>query len=272
MPSTVPQHLPFSIGRGVNSAATPHLVQRPNGSDVWVLECTVSGSGRIHAGARQFRAEPGDLLLYRPRTPQWYGMDAETGSWDHLWACFTPRPAWKELLNWPEAAPGILRLSLSEGELRQRIRRRLEKAIELAAGPLQRKADFAMNILEEVFLWCDTVNPANRQAMLDGRIRQAQELICANSHKRLTLRELATAACLSPSRFSHLFKEQTGETPIQYLERQRMTRASELLLLTDRTVKSVADETGFQNPFYFTRVFTRHFGASPSTYRGGIRR
>ncbi|OGV75309.1 MAG: hypothetical protein A3K19_18480 [Lentisphaerae bacterium RIFOXYB12_FULL_65_16] len=259
-------HIRFMFGRGVNHRQNPHHVDRPGGTDIWILEYTASGRGRIRTRGEDWHATPGDIIIFRPEVPQDYGMDPETGDWDHLWVCFAPRPAWLELLHWPERTPGILRLTLPR-ELQGRVQTRLEEGIDLMRGPLKRREDLAMNLLEGVLLWCDTANPANAQARLDPRIRQALAFICDNYDRRITLAELATCAGLSPSRFSHLFREQTGQTPWQCLEQQRLARAGELLLMSGKTIAEIARQTGFPNPFYFSRVFARRHQRSPRAFR-----
>jgi AraC family transcriptional regulator of arabinose operon len=78
---------------------------------------------------------------------------------------------------------------------------------------------------------------------------------------------------MSVSRVAHLFREQVGVTPQQFLERQRMERASQLLEMTALSVKEIAHQVGFENPFYFTLRFKRQTGQSPTAFRSrGARR
>ena len=269
-----PLHIDFSAGRGVNSRALPHAVLRPSGTDVSILEYAVSGRGFVRGRSGTFFTEPGDFLLFEPGVAQDYGMDVDVGRWDHIWFCFTARAAWYDLLDWPEPSPGILRLHVASRDLRRRLQARLESALAIANGPLARREEFVMNALEEVLLWCDTVNPRSEHARLDGRIRAALEHVCERYAEPLTVEGLAKIACLSPSRFSHLFRAQVGATPMQYLERQRIAHARSLLVMSASPVSRIAYEVGFASPFYFTRVFGRSVGMSPRAFRraGAARR
>jgi AraC family transcriptional regulator of arabinose operon len=78
---------------------------------------------------------------------------------------------------------------------------------------------------------------------------------------------IAAQCGLSPSRFAHLFRHQTGETPQRYLELQRLKRARELLEFTQEPIAVIARSVGYENPFYFTLRFKRHNGASPRQWR-----
>jgi AraC-like DNA-binding protein len=83
----------------------------------------------------------------------------------------------------------------------------------------------------------------------------------------LTLDELADYISLSKSHFIHLFKEVTGYSPIDYYMRLKIQRACQYLDLTDCSVKEVSKNIGIQDPYYFSRVFSKIMGQSPSDYR-----
>ena len=78
---------------------------------------------------------------------------------------------------------------------------------------------------------------------------------------------LAKEVDLSVSRLAHLFRDQTGQTPQQFVEAERMARARQLLERTGRTVTAIALEVGFENPFYFSLRFKKQTGLSPRDWR-----
>jgi AraC-like DNA-binding protein len=83
----------------------------------------------------------------------------------------------------------------------------------------------------------------------------------------ITVEALAGIACLSPSRFAIIFKEQVRETPIQCLERVRIEHAAELLLRSSSSVADIAEQTGYRCQFYFSRAFRHRTGLSPRDFR-----
>ena len=93
-----------------------------------------------------------------------------------------------------------------------------------------------------------------------------QEFIHAQMGKTILLGDLARVAKLNPTYFSDRFQELVGVRPLEYLMHRRIERAQYLLLERSSSVKQVAAEVGM-NAAYFTRVFTRVCGASPSDYR-----
>ena len=79
--------------------------------------------------------------------------------------------------------------------------------------------------------------------------------------------ELAALCCLSEDYFIRRFRECVGQSPAQYVQEKRVTRAAQRLLFTSDTIERIAEETGFGSRFYFTRVFSRLTGVSPAAYR-----
>ncbi len=240
---------------------------RARGTDNWLLIYTESGQGRFGRGVDEFTVQAGDVVLLRPGTRHDYGTAPQVGVWDLLWAHFLPRPHWHEWLAWPEAAPGLMQIPLREPIIRHKIVSRLLEAHRLATGALKQREVFAMNALEEVLLWCGTQNPRSEQARMDPRVRDCMDFLCHNLTVKVTLSGLADRAGLSVSRLAHLFREQVGATPQQFLEKQRLERARQLLELSGRSIGDIAGDVGFDSPFYFTLRFKKLTGMSPRDYR-----
>ena len=72
---------------------------------------------------------------------------------------------------------------------------------------------------------------------------------------------------MSESYFSHRFKEETGLSFVNYVNRERANRAAALLLSTDSRVSEIARLVGIDNPNYFSILFKKWMGVSPNEYR-----
>jgi AraC family transcriptional regulator of arabinose operon len=83
----------------------------------------------------------------------------------------------------------------------------------------------------------------------------------------LELNELSKLYNYSPSRFSSLFKQKTGYAPINYFIQMKMQKATQLLDFTDQSVKEIALSMGFDDPYYFSRRFSKVIGMPPTKYR-----
>ncbi|GDX40537.1 AraC family transcriptional regulator [Armatimonadota bacterium] len=240
---------------------------REHGTADWLLILTLSGKGRFGYQDGEYTAQAGDITLLKPHTLHDYGVDTSLQQWELIWAHFHPRPHWHTLLDWTEVAPGLLSLSLQSPALLRQVESVFAKTDALARGAMRRKEEFAMNALEEVLLWCDAANPRSEQARLDGRVQEAMNYMCQHIAEDMSLEHLADISNLSVSRLAHLFRQQVGVTPLQFLEQQRLDRAAQLLEVTSRPIQSIAGEVGFDNPFYFSLRFKRHVGYCPRDYR-----
>ncbi|MFF2481696.1 helix-turn-helix domain-containing protein [Paenibacillus sp. NPDC058071] len=83
----------------------------------------------------------------------------------------------------------------------------------------------------------------------------------------IALPELAAHTGLSKQHLIYMFKQETGFPPIEYFLRMKMQKAGQLLSLTSLTVKEIAASVGVSDPYYFSRLFKKRMGASPTEYR-----
>jgi len=98
-------------------------------------------------------------------------------------------------------------------------------------------------------------------------IARARAFIDRNFQRDLTLEEVSREVHVSPYYFSKLFKEQTGENFINYLTLRRIETAKQLLTDGSLNVKSICTEIGYHDPNYFSRLFKRFEGITPTEYR-----
>ena len=99
------------------------------------------------------------------------------------------------------------------------------------------------------------------------RIEQSIAYMAQHLDKPLQVATLAQRASVSPSHYFALFRRQTGSAPIGYFIRLRMQRARDLLDITAASVKEIAATLGYNDPFYFSRVFKSVNQIAPSEYR-----
>ena len=112
------------------------------------------------------------------------------------------------------------------------------------------------------------LTPRNSQGGLaPWQERRAKEILIANLTANIGLSELASACRLSLSHFSHAFRRTVGLPPHQWLLSQRVDRAKQLLLNTNRPLCEIALDTGFCDQSHFTRIFSKLIGESPAAWR-----
>jgi two-component system response regulator YesN len=100
-------------------------------------------------------------------------------------------------------------------------------------------------------------------------IRKAISYINDNYASRIALQDVAKYTCLSPNYLSQLFKQETGKSFLEYLTHCRVEAAKKLLVQSSLTISEIAFKLGYDMPSYFSEVFKKSEGLTPSQYRKG---
>lgn len=106
------------------------------------------------------------------------------------------------------------------------------------------------------------------QTSIEKVIFEAQRHIESHISEKLSASKVARICAMSPSHFSRTFKRVCGITFSEFLLKTRLRTAMKLLVKSQSSVTTVSYEAGFQDPSYFTRIFRRHVGVTPTVYRG----
>ena len=103
----------------------------------------------------------------------------------------------------------------------------------------------------------------------DSCFHEVEDFIETNIHNPSLLSTNALAARFnySPSQFSRRFKAVAAKSIKEYVIEVKMQKAKELLRIVNLSITDIAYKLGYTNPFYFTNVFKKHYGISPSVYR-----
>ncbi len=128
------------------------------------------------------------------------------------------------------------------------------RAARLAVAPLNRDGGQAQYIQHE-----PPATAANLAPVLDWML--------SNIDKPLIVTQMAAHAGMSERTFARRFREQTGTSPVQWLQMVRLRRAQELLEQEAATIDQIAFASGFASPVTFRATFRRSMGITPAVYR-----
>ncbi|HEY2491670.1 MAG TPA: AraC family transcriptional regulator [Paenibacillus sp.] len=98
-------------------------------------------------------------------------------------------------------------------------------------------------------------------------VAQALRYIHEHYMEPITLDQLALILNYSAKNLSKVFKKQTGYSLIDYVIQVRINKAKELLIQTDATIQEIAESIGYPDRLYFTRIFKKHSGVSPGSFK-----
>jgi AraC family transcriptional regulator len=105
------------------------------------------------------------------------------------------------------------------------------------------------------------------QGLTHQQMKRVIDFVHEHLSQNLSLEALAQQAGFSPYYFARLFRQTTGESPHQFVLRQRIEQAQRLLKERDVPLAHVALESGFANQSHLTQAFKRHLGLTPRAYR-----
>ena len=233
----------------------------------WTLEYLCAGHINVQSVQGRQLYQTASVMMVPPRTPYAVEWAGGAGEWKELYFVFDPLPHWMPLLSWPAGDCGLGLLDLPHPAIAREVESALDAVLQMRKSARANREALALNALERALWILDEVNPARGYRQRDARIEEALAYIAQHYAKRLDLASLARQVFLSPSRFSHLFKAQTGQAPLQYVEQYRLERAAERLLSSHDSVEQIAASVGFANAFHFSTRFRRHFGRPPGRYR-----
>ena len=113
-------------------------------------------------------------------------------------------------------------------------------------------------------------SPSLRSAtdnLVHDKIAPVLTFIRDNLHRPLSRAQLARVAGLSPTRFHYVFESEMGRAPMVYVRDLRLVQAKQLLIQTTLGIQQIAERVGFNDAYYFSRVFRKSTGQTPSGYR-----
>jgi AraC-like DNA-binding protein len=106
----------------------------------------------------------------------------------------------------------------------------------------------------------------NQNFSISLKVEKVIEYLHQNIHKKVTLQELSDLVHVSLFYLSRAFKNSTGYTVIEYFNKIKIDKAKELMIESDKKIKDIAQVVGFGDEFYFSRIFKKVEGISPSEF------
>ncbi|MCY8376421.1 AraC family transcriptional regulator [Bacillus inaquosorum] len=97
-------------------------------------------------------------------------------------------------------------------------------------------------------------------------IEKTKQYIETHADTKITLAQLSQMAGISAKHYSETFKKWTGQSVTEFITKTRITRAKRLMARSNCKLKEIAHQTGYQDEFYFSRIFKKHTGCSPTSY------
>ncbi|GIM29145.1 AraC family transcriptional regulator [Clostridium polyendosporum] len=233
---------------------------RPN----YLLHFVLSGKGHYHVGDKPHLIQKNQGFLIYPNVVTYYEA-GEKDPWSYIWIGFNGEKA-DTYLGYAGLNKESLIFQCENGEL-------LKKYVEdmLAHNTLSSTDELRLQGLLFLFFSAITKNTLitakERGNNTNIYVTKAIEFIQNNYFNDIKVKDIANYVCLNRSYFTTLFQNTVKQSPQQYLSNFRITRAAEMLTLTNLSIGDIARSCGYIDSLIFSKAFKKVKGVSPSVYR-----
>lgn len=260
----------------VGSCGTYHLytkpalsTHRPRGRLDYQILYIASGKARFYFHGREEIVSAGNMVLYRPREEQryyYYGADRTEVYWVH----FTGNDV-KNILRKYGIGDDVHVVHTGTSLEYKQLFLQMIQELKLCREDYE---DMLVSYLRELLIMLHRAilsRPRGKSLFLMNEMDAAVQYFHSNYNKPICIEDYAAVHNMSTSWFIRNFKEYTNVTPAQYILSLRISNARTLLETTSYNISEISNIIGYDNPLYFSRIFKKQFGMSPSRFRSQMK-
>lgn len=229
--------------------------------DHYLIHYIISGRGTYVCGDEIHHLRAGDLFIVYPNQIVSYSADRED-PWQYCWVGFNGTEA-QRLIDLTPFRPDRLILSLRDDSIQRSM-------MDIYDARGNKPAD-EMNMIGRLYLFLGKLidlkgSVREENDITSVYIENALKFIQYNYSHSIDITSIADSIGISRSHLYRVFIKHLGLSPNDYLTQYRINRACSLLRNSDLTISNIANSVGYDDPLYFSRVFKKVKGVSPSMY------
>ena len=256
----------------VGSCGTFHLLtkpklptHRPRGRLDYQILYIASGKAHFYFNGTEEIVSAGNMVIYRPKEEQryyYYGVDHTEVYWVH----FTGNDV-KNILRKYGISDDMHVIHTGTSLIYKQLFQQMIQELKLCKEDYE---ELLVHHLKHLLILIHRIinaKPRGKNHLLMEEMDSAVRYFHKNYNQPINIEEFAASQHMSVSWFIRNFKEYTNSTPAQYLLSLRISNAQTLLETTSYNVTEIADIVGYDNPLYFSRIFKKQSGMSPSEFR-----
>lgn len=243
--------------------ASGHYRERKEGADQYILIYSIDGKGTIEVEGEVYSIEKSEVFCIPCMKGHRYYAD-ENDPWSILWVHFKG----ENTGYFPIQEPHIVNINSRNSDSR------LIMLFNLLFRVLKRNytlgnfiyiSQVLSLILSEVYFR----EKVDESSVQDRHVTMVIRFMYENLTRSLTLNELSDKVQLSRSYLNSIFKTQTGRSPMEFFIHLKMQEACKLLKNTNMYIYEVSSSLGYEDQYYFSRIFKKVVGISPKDYKNG---
>ncbi|WP_309119989.1 AraC family transcriptional regulator [Paenibacillus sp.] len=242
-----------------------HYRERFEGCDTYILMLCVGGAGWIQVGEEKRKAvRKYDVVVLPPGIRHRYGA-SEEHPWSIYWIHFQGESA-RDFVDLLPLAGHTLQVSGEDAVL---LIEWFQPCFELLSrqGYSLAHCLFANQQLQQMLSFLAMQHAPGGDNVSKETVERSIRYMTLNLGANLSLRQLSEQANLSRSHYSAVFKRVTGASPLHYFTKLKMQQACTYLDLSAWSAKEIGAKLGYGDSLYFSRVFRKEIGMSPTAYR-----
>lgn len=250
---------------GYYPRAKYHYVCRLSGISQHIIIYCVEGSGWVEINKKKIEISPSQFITIPANTPHKY-FSNENDPWTIYWVHFKGELSQHLVgLLLQQAKSSLQNITYNEKRINlfEEIYTNLERGY---SGDNLRYLNMTFFHFLSSLLYASNFDYVKNMPEKDI-ISASVDLMQQKIHTLLGLPELSRFANLSVSHFSSVFKTKTGYSPIEYFNHLKIQKACTYLLISKMSVKEIAINLGIDDQYYFSRMFSKLMGISPTEYR-----
>ncbi|MDH6357889.1 helix-turn-helix domain-containing protein [Parabacteroides sp. PF5-9] len=249
--------------------AENHYIDRENGCGEYLLIYCTKGEGWYRLNGKLYIVPANHFFILPAEQAHQYGS-SQQAPWSIYWIHFKGQKA-RYICD---MLPGVRLIDMGESSrINDRISffEELISALELGNDEhMINYANLSLNHLLGTFLYVQSyrdVKLRKKGTQNTFFISLATHYMNENIEKKITLKEIASYFGYSESHFYRLFFKEVKYSPMNYFLHLKIERACQFLIHTDMKINQISFKLGFEDQYYFSRIFTKIVGVSPRKYR-----
>lgn len=253
----------YPVAMGFYKKAQGHKMSRADHDDYLLIYC-VAGEGFLKLDGKPMKITSGDFVLLPKSVAHEYAAKKKS-PWSIYWV-HCDGSLVKEYL---EEVNKLSQSNILAIGLHPRLISDFESLLDTRlSNSLHESYLHSCSLLSQIITHIALLNKqAQHKFDKSLNLESVRSLMLTHIHQQLDIDTLATAANLSKFHFIKRYKALTGRTPINDFIQMKIERACHLLDISDKSIAQVGCELGYEDAYYFSRVFNKVMGISPSQYR-----
>jgi len=244
--------------------AKNHFRKRTKGVEENILIYCIDGHGYIQLGEDLHKITTNTYFIIKANESHMYWA-SKSAPWSIYWIHFGGKRSHLYAKHFSKVIPINPPL---DSRTNYRIRLFNEILTVMESGftiDIVEYSNLWLNSLLASFFYVTTFRAAKGYQSTDP-VDQSIFFMQKNTHRCLKIAEIANNVKLSKSHLSKIFRNKTGTSPMNYFINLKMQEAIRLLSNHTMQIKEVAYALGYNDPFYFSRIFTQHIGSNPTSF------